>query len=105
MGVRIITDERGVKVWKDDKSQYPRYSISVSRKTDEGYENYYMEAKFKKDADVPNNGDEILIKDSFLSFNTAKDGKKYPYIMILDFEDMTDRPEIPDEIEEAVPFK
>lgn len=108
MGVRLITDERGVKVWKDEKAQYPRYSLSISKKNDDGgYDNFYMEIKFKKDLPTPDNGDEILIKDSFMSFNVSN-GKKYPYLMIREYENMSDTKDfmsIPDGINESLPFK
>lgn len=117
MGLRAITDERGVKVWKDGKADFPRYSFSISKKNDSGkYDNFYMEIKFKKDLELPDNGDEILIKDSFLSFNiwTDKDGKKktFPYLMILDYENLDEKKansseflDIPEGLDDSVPFR
>lgn len=115
MGVRAITDERGVKIWVDTKGQYPRYSFSIGKKNDAGnYDNFYMEVKFTKGLTLPNNGDEIIINDSFLSFNvwTDKDGKKHtsPYLMVLKFDNMTSGVpanvvNIPDDAEEEMPFK
>lgn len=118
MGMRAMTDERGVKVWKDDKGEYPRYSYSISKKNDAGeYDNFYMEIKFKKELPLPENGDNIIINDSFLSFNVWKDkeGKKrtYPYLMVLDYENLdSSKPkdtsfiDVPDGIDaDAVPFK
>ena len=118
MGMRAMTDERGVKVWKDEKGDYPRYSYSISKKNDTGeYDNFYMEIKFKKDLPLPENGDNIIINDSFLSFNVWKDeeGKKktFPYLMVLDYENLdSSKPkdtsfiDVPDGIEaDAVPFK
>lgn len=118
MGMRAMTDERGVKVWKDNKGEYPRYSYSISKKNDAGeYDNFYMEIKFKKELPLPENGDNIIINDSFLSFNVWKDkeGKKrtYPYLMVLDYENLdsikpkdTSFIDVPDGIDaDAVPFK
>ena len=80
MGMRAKTDERGVKVWRDDKAQYPRYSFSISKKNDAGeYDNFYMEIKFKKDLPEPDNGDSIIINDSFLSFNVWTDKDNIPF--------------------------
>ena len=115
MGMRAVTDERGVKVWLDDKGQYPRYSFSISKKNDQGkYDSFYMEVKFKQDLPKPDNGDDILIKDSFLSFNvwTDNDGKKHttPYLMIMDYENMNGKKsadfiDVPEGLNEALPFK
>ena len=67
--------------------------------------------------DLPENGDNIIINDSFLSFNVWKDkeGKKrtYPYLMVLDYDNLdssnpkgTSFIDVPDGIEaDAVPFK
>lgn len=115
MGLRAQTDERGIKIWCDTKGDYPRYSFSIGKKNDSGsYDNFYMEVKFKKDLVAPNNGDEIIIKDSFLSFNvwTGKDGKKHtsPYLMIQDFDMLSGGApaaivDIPDDADEEMPFK
>lgn len=107
MGLIVSTDERGIKVWRDDKGQYPRYSVSVSKKNDQGgYDNCYLPVRFKNGVDVPN-GTEILIKNAFPSFNIGQDGKKYPYYMITEFENMNSVggfENIPDGVEEELPF-
>lgn len=111
MGLVVSTDERGLKIWKDEKSQYPRYSYCISRKNGEQWENCYQSVRFKKDVSVPN-GAEIQIKNAFFSFDTAKDDpkKKYPYLMVTDFEivggdiQIPEVPDVPDSEEEAVPF-
>lgn len=116
MGMRALTDERGVKVWRDDKSQYPRYSFSISKKNDKGeYDNFYMEIKFKKGLEEPDNGDNIIINDAFMSFNvwTDKEGKKKtsPYLMVMDFQNLDAKPkdtsfiDVPEGVEEALPFR
>ena len=115
MGMRALTDERGVKIWVDTKQQFPRYSFSISKKNDNNeYDNFYMEVKFKQDLPKPDNGDDILIKDSFLSFNVWKDKdghkKTFPYLMILDYENLdkdkaADFLNVPEGLDEAMPFK
>ena len=115
MGMRAMTDERGVKIWVDTKSQFPRYSYSISKKNDEGkYDNFYMEVKFKQDLPKPDNGDDIIIKDSFLSFNvwTDKEGHKRttPYLMVMDYENLDSKKsadfiDIPDGLDEVIPFQ
>lgn len=86
MGLVITTDDKGLKIWRDDKGQFPRYSYSISRKNDKDqWVNVYKEVKFKNGVNVEN-GAVISIKKAFESFNIASDGKKYPYLMISEFE-------------------
>ncbi|MBQ1296438.1 MAG: hypothetical protein IIY21_20495 [Clostridiales bacterium] len=84
MGFIICTDEKGCKVWRNDEGQYPRYSVSFSKKNEDGsYTNAYQSVKFKKGVSVEN-GTMIHIRNAFPSF-TEYQGKKYPYWMITDF--------------------
>lgn len=96
MGLTLSTDERGVRVWRNDKGQYPNYSISYSKKNESGkYDNCYLSVRFsQRGVDLPN-GTDILIRSAFPSFNIGNDGKKYSYWMITDFERM-DGEELPD---------
>ena len=109
MGLHITTDEKGIMIFRDDKRSYPSYYYSVSRKNDKGeYDSCYKTVKFKKDVSVENKT-IISIKNAFESFDINKDDpkKKYPYLMITDFEVMkAPEPEItiPDTDEDAVPF-
>ena len=111
MGLVITTDDKGLKIWRDDKGQFPRYSYSISRKNDnDQWVNVYKDVKFKNGVDVEN-GTVISIKKAFESFNISKDGKKYPYLMVSEFEvleggniQIPDVPAAPDG-EETVPFK
>ena len=111
MGLVITTDDKGLKIWRDDKGQFPRYSYSISRKNDsDQWVNVYKDVKFKNGVDVEN-GTVISIKKAFESFNISKDGKKYPYLMVSEFEvleggeiKIPDVPAAPDG-EETVPFK
>lgn len=109
MGIVLTTDERGVKVWRDDKGQYPRYSISFSKKDESGkYQNAYIEVRFKKGIEIAN-GTDIQINNAFPTFNVGKDGKKYTSWMITDFSYMNggfDAVNIPIDIEdEEMPFE
>ena len=109
MGLVVGTDEKGLKIWKDEKSTYPRYSYCISRKNGETWENCYQTVKFKKDVSVAN-GAEIRIKNAFFSFDISKEDpkKKYPYLMVTDFEVINGGdiqiPDVPESDEEAVPF-
>ena len=109
MGLVIKTDDKGIKIWRNDQGQFPRYSYSISRKNGDTWENAYRDVRFKQGVEVEN-GTVISIKNAFESFNTGKDGKKYPYVMITDFEIMdagASPIDIPDAAgdEEAIPFK
>lgn len=108
MGIKVTTDEKGTRIWRDDKGQFPRYSYSFSKKNDDGtFSNCYMDCRFKKGIELEN-GTDIIIDSAFFSFNVGKDGKKYPYLMITEFHmlDGKDFIDVPDDIsEDAVPFK
>ena len=109
MGLVIGTDEKGLKIWKDEKSTFPRYSYTISRKNGDNWENCYQSCRFKKDVNVPN-GAEIQIKKAFFSFDVAKDDpkKKYPYLMITDFDVISGGdiqiPDAPEGDDEVIPF-
>lgn len=112
MSMTVVTDDKGVRVWRNDEGQFPRYSVGISKKEQDGsYSNCYFPVRFKKDVSVANATD-IKIKTAFFSFSISKgqDGKerKYPYLMITDFETIGASPiDIPDEaeLEEALPFR
>ena len=77
-----------VRVFRDDKMCFPRYSIGVSKKNQDGtYTNGYFEAKFRKGIELAN-GTDIEIKDGFLTLRTyEKDGRtrKVYFIMVMDY--------------------
>lgn len=113
MGLKITTDDKGLMIWRDDKGQFPNYSYSISRKDDKGgYINSYRSVRFKQGVELQNKT-LISIKNAFESFNVGKDGKKYQYLMITDFDVISggedsgipDMPDIPDGMDDAVPFK
>ena len=97
MGIKITTDLRGVKVWRNDKYEYPTYAIQVSRKEGDTWINEYQKVRFRRGVEVPN-GTLIQIRDGFPTLETwVKDGMEHKRIvwMIMDFdyEGMTERPE------------
>lgn len=112
MGLKITTDEKGLMVWRNDEGQFPSYSYTVARKNEQGeWENCYRPLRFKRGVEIQNKT-LIAINTAFESFNVGKDGKKYPYLMVTDFnviqepEAQIDVPmDIPDTDEEVAPFK
>lgn len=94
MGIRFTTDERGAKVWRDDKFGFPKYSIAVSKKDENGeWVKMYLDTKFPKGVEVEN-GTEVMILDGFFSFNIGKDGKKYICGVVTDWERMDGQPKV-----------
>ena len=53
-----------IKVFKNDKG---KYSIAISKKVNDKYENKYFPVEFMKDVQLEN-GTEILIKHAFLTY-------------------------------------
>ena len=104
-----ITSDKPEMIFRDDKGQYPRYSIGVSSKTPDGeWIKGYVPCKFKKGVEIENMT-KILIKNSFYSVSK---GEKYNFvsIMITDFEKVEEEKkddfmDIPSGIEEELPFK
>ena len=85
MAKYVISTEGAVKVWRNDNGSFPNYSVSFSKKNDEGnYVNCYQSIRFKRGVELEN-GEEIEIKNAFPSFDIGKDGKKYSYWMVTDF--------------------
>lgn len=108
MGLIIKTDDKGLRIWRNDKGQYPSYYYSISRKVKDGnWENTFRNVKFKKGVEVEN-GTDIVIDNAFESFESwEKDGKtfKKDYLMITDFHKMGVDIDIPDQaLEDELPF-
>lgn len=62
------------------------YSTSISRKNqDEEWVRAYLPVSFRKGVTVSNQS-KIVVKDSWLSFYTSKEGKKVIYLFVNDFE-------------------
>lgn len=98
MGIRITTDEFGVRVWRSDRYGHPNYSISIQKKKDDGdYITEYKQIKFKGGVEVEN-GADIIIRDAFPTIDTWKDKntgelKKKEVWVIMDFHYRTVAPE------------
>lgn len=90
MGLKIITDDRYVTVYRQDKTSqngnpYTQYSLGVSSKNvNDEWVNGFIDCQFKKGVEVPNKA-KISIANSFYNV-TEYNGKKYYKIFILDFE-------------------
>lgn len=73
MGIRITTDEYGVKVWRNDRYGYAQYSISIQKKKEDGgYITKYKQVKFRGGVEVEN-GADIIIRDAFPTIDSWKD--------------------------------
>jgi len=94
MGIRISTDEFGVKVWRNDRHGFPQYSVKLSRMIDDEWVNVYQDVKFRHGVELEN-GSEIIIDDGFVTMDVwkGKDGvpKGKAVWMILDYHYTTDR--------------
>ena len=112
MGLIIKTDDRPVMVFRDDKGQYPRYSLGISSKTPDGeWIKGYIPCKFKKGVEVENMT-KIKINNCF---PIASKGEKYVFVswMITDFDVVDEEKEqasddfmaIPEGIQKELPFK
>lgn len=106
MGLTVKSDDRGVKVFKNE---HGFYSIGISSKDKDGnWIKGYIDVLFKKGVELENKT-EIVIKNAFPVVNEYKE-KKYIKLMITDFDvissGVTDDGfiNIPDGVEEEVPF-
>ena len=83
MGIRITTDKKGVKVWRSDKYDKPRYAIQVGKKEGDTWVNKYQRVRFKDSPDIPN-GTVVHITDGFEALDTwVKDGVEHTEIIII----------------------
>lgn len=82
-----------IKVFKNDKG---KYSIAISKKVNDKYENKYFPVEFMKDVQLEN-GEEIIIKHAFLTYFDwnfdDKSGTKW-LIKITAFEKVKDNFEV-----------
>ena len=98
MGLKIVTDERNVTVYRQDKTSqngtpYTQYSLGVSSKNANGeWVNGFIDCQFKKNVDVPNKS-KISISNAFYTVNEYN-GKKYYKIFVMDFE-IVEQGEVP----------
>lgn len=87
MGIKISTDNRGVKVWRSDKYEKPTYAIQISKKEGDTWVNEYQKVRFRGSPDIPN-GTIIYIRDGFTTLETwVKDNMEHKRIVwvIMDY--------------------
>lgn len=73
MGIRITTDDYGVKVWRSDRHGFPQYAVAISIKTDSGERiSEYKQVQFRRGVELEN-GEEICIDGGFPTLRTWKD--------------------------------
>lgn len=90
MGLRVITDNKPVMVFRQDKTSasgnaYTQYSLGISSKNTEGnWVNGFIDCQFKRGVEVANRS-QINISNSFFTVNEYN-GKKYNRLFVLDFE-------------------
>lgn len=81
MGIRISTDDRGVKVYRSDKGNFPSYAVRISKKEGDTWISDFQKVHFKGGADIPS-GTEIQIHDAFPALESwVKDGQQYKRIV------------------------
>ena len=73
MEIKITTDNYGIKVWRSDKGKYPSYSVIKGKNPVSG-RNEYQTVQFKRGIEL-SNGDEIFIRDAFITYRTWTDRK------------------------------
>lgn len=79
-----IVEKNKVTVFRFDGQYGASYSIGLSKKTQDGKQEYgYMPVRFKKDVELENKA-QIYIKSAWLSFN-VKDKRTFPFIFINEF--------------------
>ena len=106
MGIKITTDNKGVKVWRSDKFGKPRYSISFNTKEGDTWVRDYQEVQFKKGVEVAN-GETIHITNAFPAVRSwVKDDKQHikTVWMILEFTSAGGSVQQPTSIPEADNF-
>ena len=96
MGIKISTDHRGIKVWRNDKGRYPSYAVQISVKEGDTWVNEYQKVKFKGSPDIPN-GTIVRVRDAFPTLETwVKDGVEHKrlvwVLMDYDYDGMTEKP-------------
>lgn len=87
MGIKITTDDKGVRVWRNDKYSKPLYSISINTKEGDSWVRDYQEVQFRNGVEV-NNGEIIHITNAFPTVRSwVKNDRQFVKTvwMILDF--------------------
>ena len=117
MGIKITTDDKGIKVWRSDKYDKPSYAVQISKREGDGWVNHYQPVRFRKGVDVPN-GTLIFFQNAFPTLDTwTKDGQEFKreVWMIMEFSadgceapqacmDTSDLPESFAAAEDEIPF-
>ena len=88
MGIKITTDDRRVKVWRNDRGEYPTYAVQISKKEGDSWIREYQRVKFRGSPDIPN-GTDVRIIDGFPTLDTwVKDGVEHKRIVwiIMDYD-------------------
>ena len=117
MGLVVTSDDKGVKIFANEKEgpngKFTSYSLGINSKNQNGeWVNGYINCKFKKGVTIPNKT-KIKIKSAF--FVATKSGaKSYTHLMITDFdileagesagESADEFMKIPDGVDDEVPF-
>ena len=91
MSLKVSTYDKGVMVFATEREgqngKFTTYTLGISNKDKDGkYHNSYLTCRFKKGV-VVENQTKIKITNSFFSTLTSQ-GKNYPYVMIIDFENL-----------------
>lgn len=85
-----ITSDKPYMIFVKDYEGKKYYKVGLSRKMQNGqYENGYMDIKFKGNVDLKNK-EQIYIKNAFLTFYLSKDKHTIPYIMVMEYELVSD---------------
>ena len=81
MGIRITTDNNGIKVYRSDKGKYPSYAVRVGKKEGDTWISDFQKVHFKGGADIPN-GTVIQIHDAFPALESwVKNDQQYKRIV------------------------
>lgn len=94
MGIKITTDDYGIRVWRSDKFGFPQYAV-VTGKTESG-KSEYQQVQFRHGIELEN-GADIFIDNAFPTMRTWKDKntgeeKAKSVWMITSFRYKTDAP-------------
>lgn len=118
MGLVVTTDDKGVKVFANEKEgangKFTSYSVGVNSKDQSGnWISGYVSCRFKKGVSVANKT-KIKINRSFFVASKGGAGKSYTHLMITDFDvleegetaaqDADEFMKIPEGVDEDVPF-
>lgn len=85
-----IQNDKPITIYSKEYDGKKYYKVRLSKKLQDGnYDNGYIDVQFKKGINLENKA-QVYFKNAFLTFYKTKDGKTIPYIMILDYELVSD---------------